>query len=260
MKGPFEIVSPMQPAGGTTQGAASVLGFQSDTLLLNASTVPTVFDGIEASGRVLTLEGELEAGDLQAGDFVMGTDGQYHEIIWGYRENRTSDELADFTSRRSILITAHALGAGQPARDITVGPDHLVSIASDRALQLFGERRVLVAASELLILDGVYQAPPVDTAVMHLVFDTATTLLVNGLGVTGCCMTDRRHDALSDIAQAAMADDAPRLALTAGRICQEPQGVFMDKRELTQVFPAAVRHENAADDVVTPLRLKVVEA
>jgi len=259
MKGPFETVVQTQPTGCADGDAPSVFEFRSNALLLSGAKSPTFFDGLETSGRVLTLDGEVTVGDLQAGDFVLGTDGRYHEIIWGYRENRSIDELAQFASRRSILISAHALGAGQPGADTIVGPDQLVSVASDRALELFGERRVLVKAQELLALKGVYQVPPADTAVVHLVFDTATTILVNGLGVIGCCMTDDRIASMSHVARDALTTEVPRLGLTAGRISQEPRGTFLGARELAQVYCGALRQERATEEVVTPLRLVAVQ-
>ncbi|MDT9702188.1 Hint domain-containing protein, partial [Streptomyces sp. P17] len=73
---------------------------------------------------------------------------------------------------RPVRIRAGALGAGVPARDLVVSPQHRVLLRSGIARRMFGASEVLVAAKQLLALDGVELASDLDSVTyVHFLFD-----------------------------------------------------------------------------------------
>lgn len=82
---------------------------------------------------------------------------------------------------RPIRITAGALGRNTPARDLLVSPQHRVLVRSNIAQKLFGTDEVLVAAKQLLQIEGIDIAQDVEEVeYFHILFDRHEVIFSNG--------------------------------------------------------------------------------
>lgn len=82
---------------------------------------------------------------------------------------------------RPILIRKGALGAGSPARDLVVSPQHRILVRSRIAHRLFQDTEILVAAKHLVGLPGIQvTAPPEGVTYFHLLFDRHEIVMSNG--------------------------------------------------------------------------------
>lgn len=94
---------------------------------------------------------------LQAGDLVWTLDAGHQPIRWIGETRLDAQALARAPHLRPIRIAAGALGDGTPSRDLLVSPQHRVLLKSRIALRMFGATEVLVAAKQLLAIDGIEQ-------------------------------------------------------------------------------------------------------
>lgn len=115
---------------------------------------------------ILTADGPRPIETLRAGDLVATLDAGWQPILWlGYRQ-------ADLDLRPQdapIRIAAGALGAGAPARDLRVSPQHRMLVRSPVAVRLVGASETLVAARHLLGPAGIeVQRPDGPVIYWHL--------------------------------------------------------------------------------------------
>ncbi|WP_312525811.1 Hint domain-containing protein [Paracoccus sp. (in: a-proteobacteria)] len=162
---------------------------------LNGSTDTFIFPGtadpdepeyaVPCFARGTLLEGENGAmvaiEDLRVGDWVRTKDNGLQQIQWiGSRKLSTLD-LINFPEHRPIKISAGALGANSPRQDLTVSPQHRILVRSTIAQKLFGAAEVLVAAKQLLVLEGVDIVAGVDgVEYFHVLFDRHEIVCSNG--------------------------------------------------------------------------------
>ena len=141
-------------------------------------TPPTCFTAgtlIETDRRPVAVE------DLVPGDLVMTCDNGLQPLRWTGGTKLDRIDLAVAPQLRPIRIKAGALGAGMPTRDLLVSPQHRVLVRSVIAQRMFGTAEVLVAAKQLVLLDGVDVAEDVDSVhYLHLLFDRHEILVSNG--------------------------------------------------------------------------------
>lgn len=127
---------------------------------------------------IATPAGEVPVEDLAAGDLVSTLDKGAQVIRW---VGRAEVDLAEAPQMRPIRIRAGALGVGQPRVDLTVSPQHRVLVRSRIAQRMFGTDEVLVAARQLLVLDGVERAEDLARiGHVHFLFDRHEIVLSNG--------------------------------------------------------------------------------
>lgn len=125
-----------------------------------------------AGTLILTPQGEVPAAALARGDLVMTADASAQPIRWIAARELDAAALAANPHLRPVRIRAGALGAGVPARDLVVSPQHRVLLRSGIARRMFGASEVLVAAKQLLALDGVEIARDLDSVTyVHFLFD-----------------------------------------------------------------------------------------
>ena len=118
---------------------------------------------------------------LQVGDAVLTRDNGPQVIRWTGTRKLGPRMLAAMPYLRPVRIRAAALGPGIPARDLLVSPQHRILIRSAIAARLFGAAEVLVAAKQLLELDGISIAEDVETAeYFHILFDRHQVITTNG--------------------------------------------------------------------------------
>ena len=92
---------------------------------------------------------------LAEGDLVRTLDHGLQPVRWVGARRLSAAELAAAEKLRPIRIRAGALGPGTPRADLLVSPQHRVLVRSRIAQRMFGTDEVLVAAKQLLQIDGI---------------------------------------------------------------------------------------------------------
>lgn len=150
---------------------AEFLGYERDQPLLD-------FLCFAAGTMIATPDGEVAVEDLATGDLVTTVDDGAQPIRW---IGRAEVDLADAPNMRPVRIRAGALGEGVPAADLVVSPQHRVLVRSKIAQRMFGTDEVLVAAKQLLALDGIELADDMDRVTYHhFLFDRHQVVISNG--------------------------------------------------------------------------------
>ncbi len=129
-----------------------------------------------------TASGPVPVEDLRRGDMVRTADGRAQPVRWIGSRRVSAFELARDPALHPVRITAGALGAGRPARDLLVSPQHRVLIEDWRAELMFGEGAVLVPAKALV--DGTsvrIEAGLNKVEYFHVLFDAHEIMLTEGL-------------------------------------------------------------------------------
>lgn len=133
---------------------------------------------------IRTAMGERRIDQLCCGDLVLTADHGLQPVRWIGHRRIPAAELQRNPRLRPIRIRRNALGPNQPRCDILVSPQHRILARSNIAQRMFGTREVLVAAKQLLQMDGVEiagDAPGVDY--YHLLFDRHEIIFANGAEV-----------------------------------------------------------------------------
>lgn len=174
-----------------------------------------------AGTLILTDQGQCRVEDLQPGDLVWTRDHGLQPLRWRGRRTLDSIELATLSRLRPIRIMAGALGAGQPAQDLTVSPQHRVLVRSSIAQRMFGTDEILVAAKQLLELPGInIDAEATQVTYLHLLFDQHEVILSNG-------------------AETESLYPGPQAITGLGAAAEEIFALFPELRDSLDDFPAA---------------------
>lgn len=132
-------------------------------------------------GTMIACEGgDVAVEDLVVGDLVQTLDHGLRPIRWIGSRLLTTDELRRAEKLLPIRISAGALGNGCPSQDLYVSPQHRVLVRSAIAQRMFGADEVLIAARQLVMLDGIDQVATDQVEYFHLLFDEHEILLSNG--------------------------------------------------------------------------------
>ena len=143
-------------AGGRAAGSGTLTYLNS-----SGQMVTVTFSEIErvicfARGTLIrTARGEVAVENLRLGDLVLTADRGLQPLRWLAARRLSAADLAAAPHLRPIRIRAGSLGQGLPRRDLTVSPQHRILVRSVVAERMFGSPEVLVAARQLLELDGV---------------------------------------------------------------------------------------------------------
>lgn len=130
---------------------------------------------------IQTDRGPVAVEHLQVGDRVVTRDNGLQPIRWIGVKRLSAAYLARNPHMRAVRIRAGALGDGIPAADLVVSPQHRILVRSAIAQKMFGTNEILVAAKQLLLLDGIEIAE--DLAAVdyhHFLFDRHEVILSNG--------------------------------------------------------------------------------
>ena len=119
--------------------------------------------------------------DLRAGDLVLTRDNGAQPIRWIGSRVLSAGALRHSPDMRPVRIRAGALGQGTPAADLVVSPQHRILVRSRVAQRMFGTDEVLVAAKQLLQLDGVDICDETGgVEYFHMLFDRHEVVFANG--------------------------------------------------------------------------------
>lgn len=130
---------------------------------------------------ILTPSGERPVETLRAGDQVQTRDHGPQLLRWIGRAHLSARQLDLCPNLRPIHIERDALGPGQPARALTVSPQHSILLRSAIAQRMFSADEVLIAAKHLTQLPGVDAISNADgVTYLHLLFDRHELVLSNG--------------------------------------------------------------------------------
>ncbi|MDP0929321.1 Hint domain-containing protein [Paracoccus onubensis] len=163
--------------GGVTPGQE----FTTDETVYEAQTgeyaLPCFTDGVMIS----TATGAVRAGDIAVGDEVLTLDNGLQRVRWKSSRNLTAREQAVNPKLRPIRIKAGSLGDQTPATDLLVSPQHRILVRSRIAMRMFGTDEVLVAAKQLVGVDGIEIAEDLENVTyVHFLFDQHQILFSDG--------------------------------------------------------------------------------
>ncbi|MTE01871.1 hemolysin [Paracoccus sp. YIM 132242] len=191
------IVADRVTALGTTESIvifpysdapSGLLGGVGSILAVNLSTQAAGWDfNVNAPlcftrGTLLeTPEGPRAIEDLRVGDLVLTRDNGARPIRWMGSRVLSAAALRRNAHMRPIRIKAGALGQDTPAADLVVSPQHRILVRSKVARTMFGTNEVLVAAKQLLQLDGVdIRDEARGVEYFHMLFDRHEVVFANG--------------------------------------------------------------------------------
>ncbi|MCQ0969878.1 Hint domain-containing protein [Paracoccus sp. TK19116] len=169
---------------GIAAGVQTALNTAIITLDADGTGTITVDDALPcftAGTMIATADGPRAVDELKAGDMVVTKDRGLQPIRWIGSRKLTTRMLAANPGIRPIRIAAGALGHGKPERELLVSPQHRILVNSKIAINMFGTSEVLVAAKQLLSLDGVdYATDLQEVEYVHFMFDTHEVVVSNG--------------------------------------------------------------------------------
>jgi VCBS repeat-containing protein len=132
--------------------------------------------------RIATPDGEIAVEELTPGRTVLMADGRAEPIRWIGSRRITREELDRDPALRPIRIRPDAFGAGRPARDLRVSPQHRILLDDWRSELLFGETRTLAPAKGLVNDRAIVVDRTCDEVeYFHLLFDRHEIILTEGL-------------------------------------------------------------------------------
>ncbi|MEL6608174.1 MAG: Hint domain-containing protein [Pseudomonadota bacterium] len=148
---------------------------------------------------------------LRPGALILTQDEGPQPLLWTSSIAIGSGDIAQRPEIAPILITAGALGAGRPARDIRVSPQHRILFEGWQAQLYAGEDAVLVPARALVNGTTIR----VDTAAVryvHLLFDTHQVITSDGLASESLHPGQMARSAFAPAARAELFSLFPELA------------------------------------------------
>lgn len=135
-----------------------------------------------ATGTLIETDiGFVAVEKLKTGDKVLTRDNGFKEILWIGSVQLSAAHLKSNPNHRPIRISAGALGPQIPSSDLLVSPQHRVLVRSKIAQRMFGAVEVLVAAKQLLLIDGIDIADDLEeVGYFHILFDQHEIVNSNG--------------------------------------------------------------------------------
>lgn len=128
-----------------------------------------------------TKRGPVRIEELEVGDKVVTRDHGLQEIRWIGSRMLSVAELARNPKLRPIRISAGVLGNNKPTTELIVSPQHRILVRSKIAQKMFGATEILVAAKQLLQVEGIDIDNRVqDVEYFHIMFDQHEVVISNG--------------------------------------------------------------------------------
>jgi hypothetical protein len=140
-----------------------------------------VFPCFTSGTLIDTPQGAVSVETLSVGDLVITADHGAQPIRWIGRRRFDAAKLAANPALVPVRIKAGTLGQNQPATDLLVSPQHRVLLRSRMAQRMFGTDEILVAAKQLLLIEGVDLAHDLaEVEYVHILFDRHEVVRANG--------------------------------------------------------------------------------
>lgn len=134
-----------------------------------------------AGTLIETPSGAKAIEDLAEGDLVLTLDHGPQPIRWIGSRTLTSVDLQANPRLRPICVSAGALGAGLPRRDLRVSPQHRMLVRSAIAVRMFDAQEVLIPAHKLVGVPGVHVDETASSETYyHILFDRHEIVTAEG--------------------------------------------------------------------------------
>jgi len=210
--------------GGPAGGSVQYDGFGNVSTPNSASPDESVL--CFASDTLLeTPNGMRRIHELGVGDRVRTMDSGSKAVSWIKSWTVTARELIGNSNLFPVRITAGALGAGLPKRDLLVSRQHRILISSSFTKRLLGEYEVLIPAIKLTKLKGIYIDTDVDEITYtHIMFDAHEIIYAEGVPSESFLPGPNAIQTLNDI------EFAELLALVPS--CRAPDAHFPSARRV----------------------------
>ena len=102
-------------------------------------------------------------------------------VRWIGSRKLTAHGLDLLPNLRPVRISSGSLGQNQPESDLLVSPQHRILIRSKIAKNMYGEVEFLVAAKQLMQVDGIdYANDVVEVEYFHIMLDAHEVIFANG--------------------------------------------------------------------------------
>lgn len=151
-----------------------------------------------AGTLIETKTGPVPVELLKTGAQILTKDHGVQPLRWVAKRILSVRELEAQPNFWPVRIGKGALGAGLPARDLCVSPQHRMLISSRIAARMFGTAQVLIAAKKLLPLAGIDQPRPISGLhYYHLLFDRHQVIIADGAPTESLYLGDQALDSLS---------------------------------------------------------------
>lgn len=132
--------------------------------------------------NIRTEHGAVPVETLSIGDMVQTKDAGPQEILWIGHRRMSGARLHAMPEMRPVRLRRDALGGDIPDADLLVSPHHRILITGARAMELFNQPEVLVAASDLINDTSVYVDHAVrEVTYVHLLFRSHQIVWANGI-------------------------------------------------------------------------------
>ena len=152
--------------------------------------------------RIATDRGEVPVELLAVGDNVMTLDSGPQPIRWIGKAHLCAAALDANPKLRPIRIMAGALGPETPATDLVVSPQHRILVRSKIARTMFGAEEVLVAAKQLLSVEGIDVAHDLpEVTYFHFLLDSHAVVTSNGAPTESLYVGPQALDAVGPAAR-----------------------------------------------------------
>lgn len=148
--------------------------------------------------RIATAQGAVKVEDLRPGDLVMTMDHGLQPLRWIGSRRLDRGDFRRNEKLRPIRLSAAALGMPATCGDLMVSPQHRIMLASPIAQRMFGCSEVLIAAKDLLEIEGIAIATDVASlSYYHLLFDDHEIVFANGMPAESLYLGTEARKALS---------------------------------------------------------------
>lgn len=257
---PGDTVTVDLPGGGTTTFTGVTFYLADGRRFFTPSDNGVLFDTTFSSSTGVTSQGPLLVGqlgppcftpgthiatpngpcaveDLRAGDLVETLDQGAQPVAFVHARTLDETHLAAHPRHVPVRIRAGALGAGMPARDLTVSPQHRILLRSPIAQRMFGATEVLAPAAGLIDCPGIERAlvfGPV--RYIHVMLDHHGLLAANG------AMTESLYlgaNVKSDLSR----DEINAISATTGITTMEPARVFVQGLRLKRLLERHAKND-----------------
>ena len=163
----------------TTETAPLIIEVESVEEMVPECLTPVCF---MQGTLIATANGEVPVEDLGVGDLVHTLDRGLQPIRWVDSSYLSAQDLSENENLRPIRISIAAVSAVGGNGELIVSPQHRLLIASKVAEKMFGNTEVLVAAKQLLAIDGVDIADDFgDVTYFHILFDQHEIVFAEGI-------------------------------------------------------------------------------